>query len=91
MRYAHLRFVNLGYNLCVIFCAIFLSPSLSTIVNMFAARRLAASFVPRVALNASVRANVAAPMARKAVVNTSIARFLNTNALEQKRATVQRK
>lgn len=58
---------------------------------MFAARRIATSIIPRVALNASVRSNVAAPMARKAVVNTSIARFLNTNAIEQKRATVQRK
>ena len=57
---------------------------------MFAARRIATSIAPRVAFNTTVRATVA-PMARKAAVTTSIARFLNTNAMEQKRATVQRK
>lgn len=55
---------------------------------MFSARRIATSVIPRVALNASIRP---APVARKAFATTSIARFLNTNATEQKRATVQRK
>lgn len=61
---------------------------------MFAARRIATSILPRVALTASIRPTVApssAATARKAFANTSIARFLNTNAIEQKRATVQRK
>jgi hypothetical protein len=59
---------------------------------MFAARRIATSVIPRVALSASVRPSVAVPAtARKAFATTSIARFLNTNASEQKRATVQRK
>jgi hypothetical protein len=56
---------------------------------MFAARRIATSLVPRVAL--TVRPSVAVPTARKAFATTSVARFLSTNALEQKRATVQRK
>lgn len=56
---------------------------------MFAARRIATSLVPRVAL--TVRPSAVAPTARKAFATTSVARFLNTNALEQKRATVQRK
>lgn len=54
---------------------------------MFAARRIAVSAIPRVALNASVRLT---PTARKAFATTSIARFLNANIIEQKRATVQR-
>lgn len=58
---------------------------------MFAARRIAASIAPRMALNtaAAVRPSVMRPAVRAPA--TSIARFLNTNAVEQKRATVQRK
>ncbi|CEP18582.1 hypothetical protein [Parasitella parasitica] len=57
---------------------------------MIAARRIAASMAPRIAFSASVRPSVIAPpTVRKAVASTSIARFLNTNAIEQKRATVQ--
>lgn len=53
---------------------------------MFALRRLT-SIAPRVAINA--RPTTVVPTARKAFATTSIARFLNTNAMEQKRATVQ--
>lgn len=53
---------------------------------MFAARRIV-SIAPRVAFAA--RPTVV-PTACKAFATTSIARFLNTNVMEQKRATVQR-
>lgn len=56
---------------------------------MFAARRIATSLVPRVVL--TVRPSAVAPIGRKAFASASVTRFLNTNALEQKRATVQRK
>lgn len=60
-------------------------------ITMFAARRIATSIAPRIALSTSVRPSIIAPTLRKSVASTtSIARFLNTNAIEQKRATVQR-
>ncbi|GAN01950.1 thioredoxin-dependent peroxide reductase, mitochondrial-like isoform 1 [Mucor ambiguus] len=58
---------------------------------MFAARRIATSIAPRITLNTAVAAAVRPSVMRPAVraSTTSIARFLNTNAVEQKRATVQ--
>ena len=80
------------YQKCTLVLKCPLTPSTIRLnITMFAARRIVTSIAPRVALSASVRTSVVAPTLRKSVASTtSIARFLNTNAIEQKRATVQR-
>lgn len=67
--------------------------SFTTQFIMFAARRIATSVAPRIAFKnvtaaAAIHPSVMAPAVRSSTA--SIARFLNTNAIEQKRATVQR-